>query len=395
MRRIRISTTLALACWIAPNASASLFGAEGIPTTLASAASTKATFGSQAGSIVCENATYSGTLSEVSETARLAPSYSSCKAFGLSATVTTNGCEYAIHAGSEVGEETFGGTMDVSCGSEKAIVIVAGNCEVQIKGQSGLSGLKIVNHPASSPENASINFEISELAYTVAKDGAFCPFEGTGAKTDGTYTGEPTISGTSEATPVGFFALAGPATVPCEGEPEECEQQKAPEIALPAKIQAAATNPKIVVGTNTVTCDSSSMELTAVGIMGNSDLLAYGQELKFKNCKTANVPACKTVQSLTPFLSAFAADGKGNGAWEGIKLFLDVNCEPDFICRYSQTKTPHLAFTGGKGATIVANGTNIVKETITGEKNCAADAQLTATYTVSTPAELSLGMRKK
>jgi hypothetical protein len=126
----------------------------------------------------------------------LHPAYSgTCKAFGFTATIGTLGCGFQFHAGATTAANRYAATMDVICSGGSAITIVASTCEVQIKAQTGLSGIEFEN---AAGGKLTIETTVPKLAYTVTKDGPLCPLKGTGANTDGTYAGITTIKALNE-----------------------------------------------------------------------------------------------------------------------------------------------------------------------------------------------------
>jgi hypothetical protein len=143
----------------------------------------------------CTGATFSavGETANGSSTIESHPEYSGCTAFGLSATITTTGCNYLFHIGEETGAGEFGGTVDIKCGTG-AIVITAGTCEVKVGTQSGLnSGTATDSGGAGNLMDILLHSNTTNIHYTVTKDGFLCPLSGTGNFTQSDYTGTTTI----------------------------------------------------------------------------------------------------------------------------------------------------------------------------------------------------------
>lgn len=383
-------TTLVLgvACWVAPTAGATWIGSEGYPAELVSEQLAEMTLGSEAGTVKCTATTFGGSVPGLDKSVALKPTFTGCKAFGVAATVSANGCLFVVHPGSETGSKVFSGTMDVSCPVEKTIVITALGCEIRIGSQSGLSSLTLTDEETSPPRMA-VAFGLSGVSYNVAKDEGLCPFIGTGVRTNGTVGGKTAVKGTSGAGSVGVFALAD-AAILCEAVEEEC-QQGGPILKLPFKVKATAPSAKIVLGGITVDCQDAKLELEVTGSRFNGDALALGLEWNFnvKNCKTANVANCTTVASEVPFITEFHPVAKGSGEWLGTLIRLKIVCGGEVICRYSKAKSA-MTFTEGKPATIEAKATPLDREVIPGEAGCAAEAKLTTTLTVNDPKALRM-----
>lgn len=139
----------------------------------------------------CNSHYVSHLLGEASSTMTITPTWTSCESFGfLSATVNTEECSYLFHATEEVSSGVYKHHVDISCPAGRSIKTTASSCKMEIKPQSGLTTVKSTNTGTS----ITLNWEISNLAYTVTQDGFLCPFGGTGNKTGATYTGQTTFS---------------------------------------------------------------------------------------------------------------------------------------------------------------------------------------------------------
>jgi len=152
----------------------------------------------------CTTATFAGTLSGTSSTATIHPTYGkatgagNCTAFGLSAEITTTGCDYVFHIGNTITSGVYDGTVDIVCSGTNKIIIVAGSCEVQVGSQNGLATVTGNNVAGSNPDDVTITAEVEGIDYTVTKDGFLCPLSGTGNFTEGDYTGATTVKGSVE-----------------------------------------------------------------------------------------------------------------------------------------------------------------------------------------------------
>jgi len=150
-------------------------------------------FTTEAGKVECDSHFLSTSQAAASSTLTVAPKYSNCDAFFLSATVDTEGCTYVFHATELVSAGVYKHHVDVVCPAGQSIKIVAGGgqCNAEIKGQTGLTSVKTTNLAGGT---VTVQPEVTKVAYTVTKDGFGCPFNGTGNKTDGTYTGDVVVS---------------------------------------------------------------------------------------------------------------------------------------------------------------------------------------------------------
>jgi hypothetical protein len=181
-------------------AGTSEFEAETYPTSLTGSqtATGQHAFGMEAGSIKCTSATFSGSLTGSSHTMTLNPAYSGCTAFNGFATaeIAMNGCSYVYSVGE--GENY---PQDITCPAGASITIKAGTCTISIPAQTGVRGDDYaLLRPSSTGRDAiEIQSHLSGLTYTVTHDGFACPFNGTGTRTSGTYTGNTLLEGRSAA----------------------------------------------------------------------------------------------------------------------------------------------------------------------------------------------------
>ena len=138
----------------------------------------------------CETLGFAGLITGATSGLELSPGYNECDAFGTAATIEPNGCGIVLHPGSGSSDD-FTGTFDIACPGSEKIVITANTCEVQIGSQTGLGPVSYdVLTTGVDEVEASYGMQAaSGFTYTKAKDGASCPLNGTGVKTDGTLTG--------------------------------------------------------------------------------------------------------------------------------------------------------------------------------------------------------------
>ncbi len=180
------------------------FKAAGYPTTIhGSAARGAHVINVEGGKVECA-VSYHAELKEASTTLSLAPTFSECKALGfLSGTVNPEGCRFLLHVSEPNAEDEYPATFDIACDAGKAIKVVTSGCRAEFKAQSTLLLAEITNDTKATPKK-DITFKpaVGGLAYTVTEDGFLCPFNGTGAKTGGIYTGSAaTLTGQSSGDP--------------------------------------------------------------------------------------------------------------------------------------------------------------------------------------------------
>jgi trypsin len=158
-------------------------------------------FTTEAGLIECKKSTFHAVASEGSSTLTGTPEYKECKAsfLGLEATISMEGCTYVFHATAKVATDSYLAYTDVSCPAGQSIKIVAGTCKAEVKAQTELEAVDLNNDSGASPKrDITVRPTITGMAYTVTQDGAFCPFNGTGSKTDGQYTNGASVTTTGQ-----------------------------------------------------------------------------------------------------------------------------------------------------------------------------------------------------
>lgn len=172
--------TFAVSAMGSPAASADFFS-EVHPQTLSGSQTTNHVFTTNAGTVSCKVATFSGTTSaSASPTQTLAPNYENCIAFGfISVPIHENGCAYVLHAN---------GTTEIECPEGKKIEITAPGCTMTIGPQHFSSGMSFSNNAGKTDIVASTNIS-SQIDYNAC---------GT-VRTNGSYTGATTVTGASGA----------------------------------------------------------------------------------------------------------------------------------------------------------------------------------------------------
>lgn len=152
-------------------------------------------FTTEAGSVECDS-TFSGEGSK-SPTITAIPVYTNCEAFGfVDADVDMTSCAYTFHLESDLGGDKYTALVTIECEDEgDAIDITALSCSATVAPQGSLSHV-ILNDTT----NGIIHVEaaVSDIDYTVTKDGFLCPFSGTGAKEGGEYNSEEPVAIGSE-----------------------------------------------------------------------------------------------------------------------------------------------------------------------------------------------------
>jgi len=191
---LTIAAVMAMSAVMASTASATpQFTASAYPATV-TGSNTKGSevLTTEGGKVECDSHFVSHSLAAASSTLTVTPTYTECTAFGLGATVNTEGCAYILHATAKDFVTTHTHHFDVTCPTGKSIKIIAGGglCRMEIKGQTGLTGVD--TH--LSFRSIRTVFTLAGVFYTVTTDSFGCPFNGTGNKSGGEYTGEVTVS---------------------------------------------------------------------------------------------------------------------------------------------------------------------------------------------------------
>ena len=152
----------------------------------------------------CEISKFTGTSASAAAGTAVTvhPAYEKCKAFGLSATIDTEGCDFIVHPGATLAADKYTGTIDVECSGANVIKITAGiignRCEVQVGSQTGLSSGEAVNNTAASPKDIDLTAAVTGITYKITKDEGTCPLSKVGETfSDGDYNGSVTIKGSS------------------------------------------------------------------------------------------------------------------------------------------------------------------------------------------------------
>ena len=142
----------------------------------------------------CNVEKFSGTLSGKSSTIEVTPTYEGCTSFGISSTVTMNGCKYWFHISS-----SNLALVSLICPLGKEVTIHAGTCVIHIPPYTAKSHALITN---VSPRLA-VKKTVSGISMSYT-DAFLCPFTGNTTTTEGTLTGGAVeLSGGEEGIDVG------------------------------------------------------------------------------------------------------------------------------------------------------------------------------------------------
>lgn len=120
-----IAMVAAVAALSPATALAGEFHSEGAHSVISGSLVGESKWTFNAGTVTCQEATYSGTLSAAtSTTTKVTPSYSGCKAFGfVNTTIDVNGCQYEFSGDNA--------NMDIIC-PKSPMTVTAFNCWVTI-----------------------------------------------------------------------------------------------------------------------------------------------------------------------------------------------------------------------------------------------------------------------
>lgn len=206
MRKLRYIVTMSLAVMgvlavSASAASAAKFHAESSPTYLLGEQQTRNVFTINPGTVEaktveCNTAKFTGTFSgtELSTLEAIHPEYSGCTAFGLSATVTTTGCNYTLHE--PTGSGPYTGTVDVVCESGHVIEVNAGlgTCTVRVGSQANLGSVRYENEGSGSTRDVLLTANVTGISAEVNGVLGTC---GPNGVRPGQYTGSVLAKGYS------------------------------------------------------------------------------------------------------------------------------------------------------------------------------------------------------
>lgn len=324
----------------AASASANGFDAEAFPVTFKGAQKEAASIEAEGGllKVSCKVATLTSAAVEVataSESLAFAPSYSECTSLFGAATVTTTGCQYVLHAGSETGTGEFSGTADISCEKEAKISIATGTCEAQIGSQTGLGGITFHDELEASPPRFTAAISLSKVKYTVTKDGFGCPFAGLGAKENGILKENESVTGSTGVSSVGVHLNKD--TMLCTVKEDPCNN-----AFIGESIEAAAANTtfKEAASEFEVKCELASLQMRPKAIAGNPRLAGTVESLTWGTCANTELKSCRVevqpgVTSAVEFTSNPLPAQFGNGGFVPYPVKIEIDCiKANFLCKF-------------------------------------------------------------
>jgi hypothetical protein len=192
---VALVAVLALSAVVASAASAVNYTAASYPATGTGTSELgNDTFNTEGGTVECQSH-FEGTLGAASTQFTVAAKYTNCRAFGfLEAHVTMGSCDYLFTEATETEKDKFHAKeLHVICtNSAEPITISAGTCKVSIGAHTPTGTVHFTNDTAAG--DIQVQAAVTGIQYTVTQDGFLCPFNGTGAKTGGTYTQDKAVT---------------------------------------------------------------------------------------------------------------------------------------------------------------------------------------------------------
>jgi len=148
-----------------------------------------------AGTISCTHVTYHGELSGPSASLQLTPTYTGCKAFGLfNATIDLNGCKYETHAATTEATHKYNSTVDLNCDPSKRLTVTTSVCRLTYPQQQGF-GVETSTKTTGPGTFHRKDVAPTSMFYTVDPP---CATASEGEYSNGSFTGESTLSATNE-----------------------------------------------------------------------------------------------------------------------------------------------------------------------------------------------------
>ncbi len=166
-------------------------------------------FKTAAGTVECNEATYTGTSASTETTEQtINPTYSECKAFGfVNAVIDMNGCDYLFTIKTEGVPAVQKNSIHIVCPAEKVISVTAFNCEVTVPPQTIENGVTYINS-GTGGTGMDIETTVHATGLTYIQHSKSFPGcttnGGTGGLStslyhDGTYDGTATLQGKTTA----------------------------------------------------------------------------------------------------------------------------------------------------------------------------------------------------
>lgn len=369
----------------APSALATnYFQAGGYPAEITGAATESQSFGAESLSVKCAATSFTGALIEPLEEVEVSPTYAECTGGGTAATVSMEGCTYALKANSTA--------VDLACPSGKAVKIVGivGNCEVQISAQTGIATTEY-SVSGSEPENLALKFNLSGIKYKKTKDGFLCPLSGTGEATNGTLTGAVLLKGMKGGLEVGMQRKPAAPTKLCKQDKATCPAND--EHKKDTLIEGASANVEFVLtGTEVISCGAAEVSGKTKEDVGNFRLQTTWAAT-FDSCtwagKIGNGTQCTVAVTPSATVDILAIGGR-NGDWRLGKTQLAIACNLAGFkwCLY-EAAGAKLELRGGKEEKATAVVDRLF-QFVAGEPGvfqCITQATWKGTYKISSPQE--------
>jgi hypothetical protein len=173
--------------------------AEKYPATL-SGTSSEVKFTFDGNTVTCTKTTYKGTLSSVWERTDLIPSFSGCTMFGLKNSLVSGG-------GCTIGTSLVTGYQAIECpeGHEIKMAQPSPNvCEVFINSQNeNITGATSENTTGANGRSAvRVKDNMAGLTFTAYDGSFFCPLNGSGTRSNGTFSDNVVVEGQDSAGPI-------------------------------------------------------------------------------------------------------------------------------------------------------------------------------------------------
>lgn len=160
-----------------------------------------------------KGAKFTTTAWETTVTISLGATYTNCRAFGVRATISMEGCFYQVQPVEEGASPFFPTTTSIVCPGVGSPTVSTPSlpCTITIGPQTGIESLTLAN-TGSEPTSLAASLNLTGIFY--GKTGSGCPGS-TGSFSNGKYTGTMTLSGYEdrsgrEGAKVGLHILTKP-----------------------------------------------------------------------------------------------------------------------------------------------------------------------------------------
>jgi hypothetical protein len=196
---LALAAVMAMAAF-ASSASAAEFHSEVEHTEIKGEMEGTDVFTTNAGTVKCTTATYTGTTSAfTTKEITVTPTYGGCTAFGFVNTpIDTNNCHYTFTPNPGTPP-----VLHISC-PVAPITVTAFNCWITVGSQTVNSGIEYTNNGVGATRDVTVDVNISGLTYTQhPKNFPECA---KGTFSNGAYSGLATVKGSNTAgTQVGIW----------------------------------------------------------------------------------------------------------------------------------------------------------------------------------------------